>query len=272
MRIGIFDSGVGGLSVWREIAALLPAADTIYVADQAHIPYGPRPMEEIAVLARSITRFLLDRGTSTVVVACNTASAASLATLRREFPNTAFVGMEPAVKPAAAETRRGVVGVLATPATFQGELFATSVERFAADVRIVQQVCPGLVERIESGDVAGPETVALLRSFLRPSLAAGADTIVLACTHYPFVRATIEALVGPDVAVIDPAPAVARQVARVTEAGPGGAPAASGDASFFTTGDVRSFERAATALLGTPIAAEALRWRDRTLELAAVRS
>ena len=267
-RLGIFDSGVGGLSVWREIARRMPGLETVYVADQAHIPYGPRPREEIRAYARGITRFLLERGCTAVVVACNAASAAALADLRASFEGTPFVGMEPAVKPAAETSRRRVVGVLATPATLQGELFATTVERFAADVRIVRQVCPGLVERIESGHVDGSATREMLRGFLQPALEAGADTLVLACTHYPFVRPAIEALAGPGVLVIDPAPAIARQVERVL----GGTPAPDGSEAarplFYTTGAVETFERTAARLLGTSWCARGAEWReDRLVEV-----
>jgi glutamate racemase len=264
-RVGIFDSGVGGLSVWREIARLRPDFDTVYVADQAHIPYGPRDRDEIRSFARGIVRFLIESGSGTVVVACNAASAAALASLRVEFPDRPFVGMEPAVKPAAEASRRRVAGVLATPATLQGELFATTVERFAADVRLVRQVCPGLVERIEAGDLDGPATQALLRGFLRPSLEAGADTLVLACTHYPFVRPLIEALAGPEVRVIDPAPAVARQVERVTGAPPVDAASGAGRARFYTTGDADRFAGLAARLLGMPVEAEAAVWSGERL-------
>jgi glutamate racemase len=257
MRVGVFDSGVGGLSVWREIARQLPALETIYVADQAHIPYGPRPAAEILRLSRGITRFLIEQGCEAVVAACNTASAAALSALRAEFPRAPIVGMEPAVKPAASASRRQVVGVLATPATFQGELFATTVDRFAADVHIVRQVCPGLVERIEAGDLGGPETREMLRSFLAPSLAAGADTIVLACTHYAFVRPVLEELAGAGVTVIDPAPAIARQVGRVTKA-PMERP--HGSALFLTTGDPERFDRVASMLLERPVHAAAVVW------------
>lgn len=272
-RIGIFDSGVGGLSVWREIVGRRPDFETLYVADQIHIPYGPRAGSEILDFARGITRFLLAQDCQIIVVACNAASAASLASLRLDWPHVPFVGMEPAVKPAVAASRRRVAGVLATPATLQGALFATTVERFASDVQIIRQVCPGLVEQIEAGDVDGPRTRALLQEFLAPSLQAGADTIVLACTHYPFVRRTIEELAGPGVTVIDPAPAVARQVERVAGVAlpaempheademPPAAQAAS-RARFFTTGDPARFDAVAARLLGLPVHARQLRWND----------
>jgi len=262
LRVGVFDSGVGGLSVWREIVRQQPGLDTVYVADQAHIPYGPRSASEIGAFARGISRFLIDNGCTTVVLACNAASAAALAMLRHERPDIHFVGMEPAVKPAVASSRQRIVGVLATPATLRGELFAASVERFAAGVQLVREECPGLVERIEQGDVAGPQTRAMLQSFLRPSLTAGADTIVLACTHYPFVLDTIRAVVGPEVAVIDPAPAIAQQVARVIGTP---IPARSGVHAFFTTGDVRRFQTVASGLLGREISASALHWEGDRL-------
>ena len=212
--IGIFDSGVGGLSVWREIARQLPYEDTLYFADQIHIPYGPRSMAEIRSFSESITRFLIGRRCKLIVVACNTASAAALKYLRATFPDMPFVGMEPAVKPAAETTRTGVVGVMATPATFQGELFASVVERFANGVKLINQVCPGLVEQVEAGRLDTPDTLAMLDRFLALIRDAHADTIVLACTHYSFVIEAIRQL-APGVNVIDPAPAIARQVGRV---------------------------------------------------------
>ncbi len=212
--IGIFDSGIGGLSVWREIARQLPHEDTFYFADQIHIPYGPRSLQEIRLFSEAITRFLLDRGCKIIVVACNAASAAALKHLRVTFPQVPFVGMEPAVKPAAETTHTGVVGVLATPATFQGELFASVVERFANGVHLVKEVCPGLVQQVEAGRLNTPDTLEMLDRFLRPIREAGADTIVLGCTHYPFVIEAIRQL-APGVNVIDPAPAIARQVDRV---------------------------------------------------------
>ncbi len=213
--IGIFDSGVGGLSVLRAIRTELPAESILYLADQAHVPYGPRPLEEVRAFSRAISHFLIQQGAKIIVVACNTASAAALHYLRQEFPDLPFVGMEPAVKPAAEHTHSGRVGVLATPATFQGKLYASVVERFARGVEIYQDACPGLVEQIEAGNLAGPATRAILESALIPMLRQGIDTVVLGCTHYPFVIPLIQEIVGPAVRVIDPAPAIARQVQRV---------------------------------------------------------
>lgn len=153
--IGVFDSGVGGLSIVREMRRQMPAENILYFADQAHVPYGPRPMEEVRAFSEGITRFLLGEGADLIVVACNTASAAALKQLREAFPEVPFVGMEPAVKPAAEASRSRVVGVLATPATFQGELYASVVERFAQGVRLINQTVPGLVEQIEAGHQIG---------------------------------------------------------------------------------------------------------------------
>ncbi len=215
LPIGMLDSGVGGLSILRQVRQLLPNEDVLFLADQAHVPYGPRPLHEVRAFSEGIVRFLLGQGAKLIVVACNTASAAALRHLRVSFPETLFVGMEPAVKPAAVLTRTHKVGVLATPATFQGELFASVVERFAAGVRIVPQTLPGLVERIEAGDLDGPKTRAILESAIRPLVEQGVDTLVLACTHYPFVIPLIEEIAGSGVRVIDPSPAIARQGERL---------------------------------------------------------
>src|SRR5512146_1221758 len=215
--IGVFDSGVGGLSILRAMRSLLPEEPVIYFGDQGHIPYGSRSKEQIRDFSETITRFLLDKEAKLIVVACNTASAAALRYLRERLPATDFVGMEPAVKPAAEQTRTGVVGVLATPATFQGALYASVVERFAQGVELLKDTCPGLVRQIEAGDLDGPETRAILESALRPMLARNIDTVVLGCTHYPFVIDLIQEIVGDGVRVIDAAPAVARQAKRLLE-------------------------------------------------------
>ena len=215
--IGIFDSGVGGLSVLRAIRRQAPSQPLIYLADQAHVPYGARSETEVRAFSEEITRFLLERGARLVIVACNTASAAALAHLRTIFPTVPFVGLEPAVKPAAASTRSGVVGVLATPVTFQGRLYTSVVERFAQGITILQDTCPGLVAEIEEGNLNGSRARAILESALHPMLAQGADTIVMGCTHYPFVIPLIQDIVGPHVQVIDPALAVARQAQRLLE-------------------------------------------------------
>ena len=213
--IGVFDSGVGGLSVLRAIRQFIPGADLLYLADQAHVPYGTRSKSQIQAFSIAITDFLLSQGAGLIVVACNTASAAALHDLRSKFPDVPFVGMEPAVKPAAEMTHTGTVGVLATPTTFEGGMYASLVERFARDVRLLHSTCPGLVEQIEDGDLDTQRTREILEDALEPILSAGADTIVMGCTHYPFVIPSIEAISGPGVRVIDPAPAVARQTQRL---------------------------------------------------------
>ncbi len=241
-RIGIFDSGVGGLSVLREIRAQVPGEGLIYFADQGHVPYGSRSLEEVRAFSEEITRFLLEQGAQLIVAACNTASAAALHYLREEFPAVPFVGMEPAVKPAAEQTKSGVVGVLATPATFQGALYASVVERFAQGVTVLQDTCPGLVGQIEKGDLDSGETRAILENALNPMLARGIDTVVLGCTHYPFVIPLIRQIVGENVRVIDPAPAVARQVKRILESAGGARP--EGDPvpiRYYTSGPPASF-------------------------------
>lgn len=217
VAIGVFDSGVGGLSVLRALRALMPAQPALYFADQQHVPYGSRPLEEVRTYAEEITRFLLAHGAGLIVVACNTASAAALHYLRGVFPNVPFVGMEPAVKPAAETTRSGKVGVLATPATFQGALYASVVERFAAGVQLYTNTCAGLVDEIEAGRLDGGRTRQILEQALMPMLQSGIDTVVLGCTHYPFVIPQIQSICGDSVRVIDPAPAVARQTRRLLE-------------------------------------------------------
>lgn len=253
--VGIFDSGVGGFSVLREVRALLPEERVVYVADFAHLPYGSRSLAEVRDYAAGITRFLLRRRAKVIVLACNTASAAALHELRRLFPVVPFVGMEPAVKPAAANTATGVVGVLATPATFQGELYASVVQRFARGKTVLEQVCPGLVEQIEAGDLAGPATRTRLESALRPLLARGMDTLVLGCTHYPWVIPLIREIAGPGLRIIDPAPAVARQVRTVLDScglRRTGAGAAAPPVLYLTTGPAAPLRRLATRLLGDP--------------------
>jgi glutamate racemase len=267
--IGVFDSGVGGLSVWRELCGQLPAENLIYLADQAHVPYGPRPLEQVQTFSVGITRFLLQLGCKLVVVACNTASAAALQHLRGRFPETPFVGMEPAVKPAVASTRTRRVGVLATPATFQGALFASVVERFAEGVAILPQTLPGLVERIEAGDLDGPETRAIVQRGLEPLLAQQVDTLVLGCTHYPFVISLIQELAGDGVEVIDPSPAIARQTGRLlAERHLTHDQDSHGERRYYTTGDPQRLAGLLPRLLGeTPGVGQAV-WHEGRLQAA----
>ncbi len=272
--VGIFDSGVGGLSVLRHIRTAYPNEDILYLADQAHVPYGSRSVQEIRHYSAEITRFLLGQGAKIIVVACNTASAAALSFLRDTFPDVPVVGMEPAVKPAAAMTRNGKVGVLATPATFASPRYGALMNRFAEKVTVFEDPCVGLVSLIEDGKLAAPETAQLLSDILRPMLHDGVDTLVLGCTHYPLVLPLIEAVVaqnsdGTPVTIIDPAPAVARRVGDVLgRAGLRTSAASSGSIHLFTTADPGSLERLAAVALGEKILVEELRWHDSTLDTA----
>lgn len=264
--VGVFDSGVGGLSVWREIVRALPSEATCYLADQAHVPYGPRDERELRHFCEAIGRFLIDSGCKAIVVACNTASAAALRHLRDTFPHVPILGMEPAVKPAALLSKSGVVGIMATPATFAGRLFRATAGRHAAHVTLVNQVCDGLAESVERGEIDGPAAEALLRRFIAPMLAAGADTIVLACTHYPFAMDAIRRIAGPDVTVIDPAPAVARHLGAVLGAGgllrePDRLP----EHHFLTTGRAADLAGAIDRWCGHRTAVTALEWQGAGL-------
>lgn len=212
--IGLFDSGVGGTTVLKEVRALLPDEPLLYLADQARCPYGLQDEETLRRFALDDTSWLLDHGAKIIVVACNTASAGALHWLRNQFPDVPFVGMVPAVKPAALSTRSGVVGVLATPATMQGRLLRDVMARWTAGVTVVEQVGPGLVTLIEAGRFEDHALVELLASYLRPIVEAGADHVVLGCTHYPYLIPLIREL-APSLEIVDAAPAVAKQVVRV---------------------------------------------------------
>lgn len=212
--IGLFDSGSGGLSVLREIVRLLPDEKYVYYSDNAHCPYGEKSPEYIRERCREIVRLLLDKGADIIVVACNTATAAAIQVLREEFP-VRFIGMEPAVKPAALGTRTGVVGVLATAGTLKGSKYLTTKGNFEDGCTIVEHVGQGFVELVENGNLEGEAAEDVVRSSLQPLLDAGADTIVLGCTHYPFLLPVLRKLAGPGVRFIDPAPAVARHLIYV---------------------------------------------------------
>lgn len=213
--VGIFDSGIGGLSVVDAIVRLLPEERLIYFGDTARIPYGTKSPDTIREYAAQITRFLLEQGCKAIVVACNTASAPALPYLRAQWPEVPIIGMEPAVKPGAQATQTGKVGVLATRGTLQSERYATLMTRFASHVQVVENPCIGLVELIEQGQFDSPEIEALLRSIVPPMLQQGVDTLVLGCTHYPFVEPLIRRIAGDQVTIINPAPAVARQLERL---------------------------------------------------------
>lgn len=209
--IGVFDSGVGGLSVLREIRQLLPDESLLYVADSGFVPYGEKPPELIIERSRRIAEFLLAQGAKALVVACNTATAAAVADLRARY-SVPIIGMEPAVKPATLATRSGVVGVLATTGTLRSARFAALLDRFAGSVRVVTQPCPGLVECVERGELESEHLTKLLLGYTQPLLDAGCDTLILGCTHYPFLRPALQRLLPADIRLVDTGAAVARQV------------------------------------------------------------
>ncbi|MEM6273516.1 MAG: glutamate racemase [Bacteroidota bacterium] len=241
--IGIFDSGLGGLSLVRALLNLLPRENVLYIGDTAHLPYGNKSLAEVQQFSLDITHFLLEQRAKAIAVACNTATAAAVNLLRKTWPEIPIVGMEPAVKPAAQATQSGVVGVLATQATFRSPRYADLTERYGKEVTVLEDPCRGLVELIEQGRANAPETEARLREILRPMQEAGADTYVLGCTHYPFAEPTIRRITGPNVCIINPAPAVARQLEhrlrtldRLNGLGPGGRH------RFLTTGSASAMQ------------------------------
>lgn len=234
--IGVFDSGVGGLSVLREIRRELPAEDLIYVADSGYAPYGDRPEDYVRGRAIAIMEFLRSQNVKAVVVACNTATGIAVDALRARYSEP-IVAIEPAVKPAAAQTRSRVVGVLATTQTLKGQKFAKLVSTHAGDVEVLTQACPGLVEQVERGALTGASTRSLVEQYLRPLLDKGADTIVLGCTHYPFISDVIRDVAGPSVNLIDSAGPVARELRRRLQAnGLLASESRAGTETFWTTG------------------------------------
>jgi len=267
IKIGVFDSGVGGLSVLRAIHELLPGLEIFYFADQAHVPYGRRQMDEIRSFSQQITSFLLSKGIDLLVVACNTASAAALKFLRQQFPDLPIVGMEPAVKPASELSRTRSVGVLATPATFQGELYQSLVHKYGETLEIYQDTCSGLVEQIEAGNLDGKKTRDILEHALHPMIEKNVDTVVLGCTHYPFVIDEIRAIAGKKIEVIDPSPAIARRVKSLLDQQLGEQPkkTSDGSLSFFTSGDPTVFKQQIKALIGMNAVVESITWQNDTI-------
>jgi glutamate racemase len=256
--IGVFDSGLGGFSVLRALVKAMPHQDFIYVADSGHCPYGGKSTAEITARAVAITDFLLGQGARQIVVACNTATIAAVEQLRASY-SVSFVGMEPAVKPAVAATRSGIVGVLATGAALAGEKLLNLIDAHAGTVRIITQPCPGLVEQVESGDLDGPRTRKLIEQYTAPLLAAGADTLVLGCTHYPFLRSTIASIVGPEIVLLDTGEAVARRSASLlAREGLAGDSMSPGIIRWFTSGDPAQMCEVGSRLWGAPIAAAPL--------------
>ena len=216
--VGFFDSGIGGLCIRDAFRRVCPCESTIYIADSANCPYGNRPPPEIVRLSVANTESLLGEGCKMVVVACNTATAAAIDVLRERWPQVPFVGLEPAVKPAALRSRTGVVGVLATAGTFDGRLYRETKAKFAKDVTVVATVADEFVELVERGETSGPGAERIVRAKLEPLLAAGCDMLVLGCTHFPHLRSLMEKVAEGRAALVDPSDAVARQARRVLSA------------------------------------------------------
>ena len=236
--MGVFDSGVGGLSVLRAIRIELPTEDLLYVGDSGHAPYGDRSVEFITDRATVLTQFLIDQGVKAVVVACNTATSVAVSSLRERF-EVPIVAIEPAVKPAASKTRSRVVGVLATTGTLSSPNMAKLLANYGSDVEFLIQPCPGLADQVEKGELDSEETRPLVRRYVRPLIDKGADILVLGCTHYPFVSRLIREVAGPEVDVIDPATAVARELRRRLDIGQLRRDGCSeGGERFWTTGAV----------------------------------
>jgi glutamate racemase len=214
--IGIFDSGIGGTSIWREVNALMPQEDTLYLADSARAPYGQRSKEEIIRYCVENTEWLLEKGCKIIVVACNTATTNAIDHLRSHF-SIPFIGIEPAIKPAALHTRSGVVGVLATRGTLTSQLFERTSSLYASGIEVIEQVGDGLVELIENGNLESDEMTVLLNRYLQPMMTAGIDSLVLGCTHYPYLIPQIIEILGSEVTIIDSGEAVARQTRAVLD-------------------------------------------------------
>ncbi len=243
--IAVFDSGLGGLSVLREMLSDFADQSVTYCADRQNAPYGSRSLEEVRQLTYENARTLVDAGATTVVLACNTASAAALSSLRDSMPDTRFVGMEPAVKPAAQATKSGVVGVLATAATFQGELFGSLIDQYASDITVLTRAAPKWVALVESGKTKGDGVDGQVREDVGRLVDSGADTLVLGCTHFSFLTPTIRRIVGESVTVIDPAPAVAKQARLVHPQG-----SSTGGLNAMVSGDREEFRDLANRLSG----------------------
>jgi glutamate racemase len=254
--VAIFDSGVGGLAVLAEVRRLLPGEDVLYYADSAYFPYGSLRAEKVRTRAEGVTRELLGLDAKLIVVACNTATSAAIAQLRETF-DVPFVGMEPALKPAAEQTLAGRVALLVTPGTAQGEKLSALIDRYGAEVNVRVVPAPGLAERVEAGDLDGDATRALVRRYVADAISGGADVLALGCTHYAFLRRTIEEEAGETVSVIEPSEAVARQVRRVLEEHALlNTRTAGGGVRYLTSGDDAAFaslrERLRTAGVDVP--------------------
>jgi len=256
--VGLFDSGVGGLSVLREIQQLLPAESICYVADSANAPWGDKPPEFVRDRGLEIARFLIDRGVKAIVIGSNTGTAGSAEALR-SILSIPVIGIEPGIKPAVAATRSRVIGAIVPAAVGGSDRLASLLDRFGSDVRVIVQPVPGLVEHIEAADLDGPDLRRMVEGYIRPMLDAGADTIVLGSTHYVFLKPLLTELAGPDVALIETGQAVARQLGRVLEErGLEASTGAPRSERFWTSGDPAASQRVMSALLGRPVTVDRL--------------
>ena len=252
--IGFFDSGVGGLTIWRATRKLLPQESLVFLADSGHVPYGEKSPDEVRDLATRIVRFLLTRDVKLVAVACNTATVHAIGHLRETFPGLPFVGVVPVVKTLARRTRTGTIAVLSTPSTAESAYLAGLVEEFAPDKRVVNIGCDGLEDLVEAGDVGSARTTALLERHLAPVRESNADVVGLGCTHYPFLRGRIKRILGPGVRVFDPSRPVARRVRQLLAQRDAFAPSGTPKHGFYTTGDPETFALVASKLLRFPVA------------------
>ncbi len=251
--VGVFDSGIGGLTVAREIIRQLPAETIIYYGDTAHVPYGSRTVEELREFADTITAFLIARGAKAIVDACNTTSAVALPYLKKKYSVPIIGVIEPGVTEALRATRNGRIGVIATEATVASNAHEKAIHALAGEVRVFARACPKLVPLVEAGLVSGPEVEAAVAEYVQPLIEAGIDTLILGCTHYPFLAPVIQEVAGPGVTLIDPAAATVRELKQVLAAGGGLRGAHYSKAhSFFVSGDARLFTRVGMQLVGWP--------------------
>ena len=255
--IGIFDSGVGGLSVLREIHAALPAESVYYVADSANAPWGDKPPSFVRDRGLKISRFLISQGIKAVVIGSNTGTAGSAEALRAEL-TIPVVGIEPGIKPAVAATKSGVIGAIVPAAVGGSDRLASLLDRFGTDVKVIVQPVPGVVEHIEAADLDGPELRRMLEGYVRPMLDAGADTIVLGSTHYVFLKPVLTELAGTRVTLIETGAAVAKRLGSVLDERGLRADGGKGTERFWTSGDVATSERVIGSLLGRKVRVEKL--------------
>lgn len=256
--IGVFDSGVGGLSVLHHIRQILPHERLIYVADSGHVPYGDKSAPYIEARSVALTQFLIEQGADAIVIACNTATAAAAHSLRVRFSKLPIIGMEPAVKPAVAATKSRVVGVLATVGTLESARFAALLDKYAGHVKILTQGCPGLVDVVERGELHSLATRHLIERYTAPLLKQGADTLILGCTHYPFLAPLIREVVGPGITLVDTGEAVARHLQQRIKAELPPRVMREASTQFFTSGDANQASRIMSLLWGEVVTASLL--------------